>query len=73
MDQQPERRLGPTWRMAVLERRIVEPFCMGEAFTAVDVLVHWQMWFCHQRGYLTDLPRAQAYVERLSDRLVWPD
>lgn len=59
--------------MGLLTDRLVGPFAIGEAFTAVDVLVHWQMSFCARAGLLDELPASLAYVGHLADRLEWSD
>ncbi|MEM6927315.1 MAG: glutathione S-transferase [Myxococcota bacterium] len=68
----PDKRARLRRAMAILTDRIHGPTCMA-SFTAVDVLVHWQMWFCASRGYLDRMPRALAYVEGLAPRLRWSE
>lgn len=57
--------------MQHLTDRIRTPFCLGSRFSALDVLVHWQMSFCAARGYLDGMSKAQAYVSELEPRLQW--
>ena len=49
----------------------VGPNCLGDAFTALDVLVHWNMSALAHLGLMEDLPLWQDYVGRHSGRLDW--
>ncbi|MEL6185470.1 MAG: glutathione S-transferase family protein [Myxococcota bacterium] len=57
--------------LGVLVERIEGPYCLGSEFTAVDVLVHWQLSFCAREGHLQGLPKGLSYVEALASRLEW--
>ena len=69
----PDKRAAMRDAFQVLTDQIEGPYCMGSVFTAVDVLVHWQMSFCARRGYLDGMPKALAYVEALAPRLRWTE
>jgi glutathione S-transferase len=55
--------------LRILDARLGEPYAMGNALTAVDVLVHGQLAFMANMGRLEDLPRAKAYYERLKNKI----
>ena len=60
------------WKaLRIVEARIQQPYCLGEQFTAVDILVHWQMKTLAGLGLLHALPKSRQYFARLSQWLDW--
>jgi len=55
--------------LKLIDQRLGEPYAMGAALTAVDVLIHGQFGFMAGMGLLDDLPRAKAYYERLKGKI----
>lgn len=57
--------------MAVMEDRLQMPYALGDQFTAVDVMLHWQMNMLKSVGVLGAVPKAQRYYDGLCDKIDW--
>ena len=61
--------------MALVQRvmadRVKMPFCLGEQFTAVDVLVHWGLRMVLEVDPKNASPKLRDYYESLRGKLDW--
>jgi glutathione S-transferase len=67
----PDARAGMNLAMTVLQDRLEMPFAMGLQFTAVDVLIHWQLALLHQADMLRAMKKASEYYHGLASTLDW--
>jgi glutathione S-transferase len=67
----PEAVKGMHLSMHVLQERIVGPYCLGARFSAVDVLVHWQLHLIQSAGALKAMPKADDYYHTVSEKIDW--
>ncbi|MEM1350405.1 MAG: glutathione S-transferase family protein, partial [Myxococcota bacterium] len=70
----PERRERMQRALALLARQIVGPYCLGDAFSALDVLTHWNVCAIGRLGApVDDHPNLVAYRDRLLPTLDWTE
>lgn len=67
----PKAMAGMQLAMGVLQDRLRMPYALGPAFSAVDVLIHWQLHLIQGAGMLGAMPKAGEYYAGLKDRLDW--
>lgn len=57
--------------MQVMQSRLQMPYALGARFSAVDVLLHWQLNMLQRVGVLANMPKAAEYHEGLNALMDW--
>jgi glutathione S-transferase len=69
--QDPEAQAGMQLAASIIEERLTLPYACGDAFSAVDVMLHWQFNMLQSIGVLDAMPKAAAYYRGLTSRMDW--
>ena len=67
----PKAQAGMALAIRVLEDRLIFPYALGNEFSAVDVMIHWQLNILNSVGVLDAMPKAADYYRRLCSDMDW--
>lgn len=67
----PQAQAGMQLAAGVMQERLTLPYACGGAYSAVDVMLHWQFNMLRNIGVLDAMPKAATYYEGLTSRMDW--